>query len=84
MTKVFRQNDAEFVQVLNELRLIKKYKVFKNIRHGTVSQQAIKMLNSCVRPLESDNGIEATQLFALNKVFPAFFLFAHFSGCKSN
>lgn len=48
---VFRQSDAEFVGILNE------------IRQGTVSPQTIKIMNSLTRKVEYSDGIQPTELY---------------------
>jgi len=40
LTQVFRQDDVEFVRILNE------------IRYGTVTTEAIEMLKTCDKPLK--------------------------------
>ncbi|GAX73971.1 hypothetical protein CEUSTIGMA_g1421.t1 [Chlamydomonas eustigma] len=56
LTKVFRQQDGEFIKILD------------NIRYGHDIPAALKRLRElCMRPLLSSNGIKATQLFSRNK-----------------
>jgi ATP-dependent DNA helicase PIF1 len=49
LTKVFRQKDQGFVDMLNEMRF------------GRLSQNAIQAFTACSRPLPGD-GIEPTEL----------------------
>ncbi|KAF8647713.1 hypothetical protein AX16_006549 [Volvariella volvacea WC 439] len=51
LTKVFRQSDQEFVDMLNEMRF------------GRLSQQAISKFKSLSRPLAFEDGLDATELF---------------------
>lgn len=49
LTKVFRQKDQGFVDMLNEMRF------------GRLSAKSIQAFNACFRPLP-DDGIEPTEL----------------------
>lgn len=55
LTKVFRQSDEVFVNTLNQLR------------QGDVTDETLKMLNRCTRPLSPVDGVEPTMLFPRNK-----------------
>lgn len=57
LTKVFRQKDASFIQILNELRL------------GRASPATVAALGG-TRELTADDGIEPTKLFAKNALSP--------------
>jgi len=57
LNRVMRQNDAEFVAILNDVRL------------GSVSEEQLKLLNSCMvkhKPRPKD-GIIPTKLYSINK-----------------
>jgi ATP-dependent DNA helicase PIF1 len=51
LTQVFRQRDADFAAVLNEMRL------------GKVTDQALQTFQALSRPLAFNDGIEMTELF---------------------
>ncbi|KAF7356304.1 ATP-dependent DNA helicase PIF1 [Mycena venus] len=53
LTKVFRQHDQEFVDMLNEMRF------------GTLSRKSIDKFRSLSRPIHYDDGLGATELFPL-------------------
>jgi ATP-dependent DNA helicase PIF1 len=54
LTHVFRQEDARFVSILNQLR------------HGIVSSEGLELLNSVARPLAIQNGVLPTVLYCTN------------------
>lgn len=51
LTEVFRQRDPQFAQMLNEMRL------------GKVSDESVRAFKGLARPLQFDDGVEATELF---------------------
>lgn len=51
LTKVFRQSDPEFVDMLNEMRF------------GRLSDQSVQKFMRLSRPLQYDDGVSATELF---------------------
>lgn len=51
LTEVFRQKDPEFAEMLNEMRL------------GRISDKTVQTFKSLTRPLQSDDGLEVTELF---------------------
>lgn len=52
LTKVFRQRDPQFANMLNELRL------------GKISDDTIQTFKSLERPINFTDGVEATELFS--------------------
>jgi len=52
LTQVFRQKDADFATMLNEMRV------------GKVTDQTLRTFQSLSRPLQFDDGIEVTELFS--------------------
>ncbi|EAU90478.2 DNA repair and recombination protein pif1 [Coprinopsis cinerea okayama7 len=53
LTKVFRQRDQTFVDMLNEMRF------------GTLSQKSIAKFYQLARPLHFEDGVESTELFPI-------------------
>ncbi|CUA75518.1 ATP-dependent DNA helicase pfh1 [Rhizoctonia solani] len=53
LTRVFRQTDTAFVRLLN------------NLRHGTLTDDAIKVLNGLDRPIKCNDGILPTEIYPL-------------------
>lgn len=51
LTKVFRQRDETFVEMLNEMRF------------GKLTARSIQKFRSLARPIAYDDGVEATELF---------------------
>ncbi|SPO02968.1 related to PIF1 protein precursor [Cephalotrichum gorgonifer] len=51
LTQVFRQKDPTFAQMLNEMRI------------GKVSDESVRAFKQLSRPLQFDDGVEATELF---------------------
>lgn len=51
LTKVFRQTDQEFVDMLNEMRF------------GTLSPESIKKFKSLTREIQYEDGMAATELY---------------------
>lgn len=54
LTKVYRQTDKEFVEILN------------NIRMGKCTKEITEKLLQCKRPLSMDDNIEPTKLYSRN------------------
>ncbi|RXW21685.1 hypothetical protein EST38_g4179 [Candolleomyces aberdarensis] len=55
LTKVFRQRDQRFIDMLNEMRF------------GNLSQQSIQEFRKLSRPIHYEDGMEATELFPLRE-----------------
>ncbi|RYP63726.1 hypothetical protein DL769_006884 [Monosporascus sp. CRB-8-3] len=51
LTQVFRQKDSEFAAMLNEMRL------------GRISEQTVQAFKRLARPLSTEDGLAATELF---------------------